>query len=294
MKKENNVHAIKGLLGRILSKRHTLSLALVFIGVVVMAKSPLVSLQQIGMFQNSTTLVVLEDGINPYNIFIKDAVNKHWKTTPFEFISKKEFETRRYDSKYSFLMLMEYVYDKDPGGVSYSYISLVLGDKSRDINNMPELGSIPLLYFDDTNLDYEYALPAIVKFLQIHAKNLEKRRFNIYIRGLSYYNTSGFKDMQLLMNKDKMAPDAYSVEKINTVYPYFVKLLSSSEIKEEIASNPKNALFHFHVGPNQDKGVGKCFEMIFDVNGNLHYYSSRRITNDNQDGFNMRDFRRIR
>jgi len=294
MKKENNVLAIKGLLARILSKRYTLSLALVLIGVVAMARPSLVSQQQIGMFQNSTTCVVLEDGISPYNIYIKNAVNQHWKTTPFEFISKEEFEARRHNSKYSFLMLMEYFYDKDPGGVSYSYISLVLGDKSRDINNMPELGSIPLLYSDDSNLDYEYALPAIVQFLQIHAKNLERRRFNIYIRGLGYYNSSGFKDMQLLMNKDKMAPDAYSVEKINTVYPYFVKLLSSSEIKEEIASNPKNALFHFHVGPNQDKGVGKCFEMIFDVNGNLHYYSSRRITNDNQDGFNMRDFRRIR
>ena len=91
-----------------------------------------------------------------------------------------------------------------------------------------------------------------------------------------------------------MAPDAYSVEKINGVYPYFVKLLSVDEIKEEIASNPKNSLFHFHVGPNQEKAVGRCFEMIFDVDGNLYYFNSRLITNEDKDGFNMKDFKRIR
>jgi len=78
------------------------------------------------------------------------------------------------------------------------------------------------------------------------------------------------------------------------IYPYYVKLLSSSEIKEEIASNPKNTLFHFHVGPNQELGVGQCFEMIFDVYGNLHYYNSRRITNENKDGFTLDDFKKIR
>ena len=40
--------------------------------------------------------------------------------------------------------------------------------------------------------------------------------------------------------------------------------------------------------------AGKCFEMIFDVEGNLYYYNSRKITNDNEDGFNLKDFNHIR
>ena len=293
MKNKNNVHHSKSLWVRIFSKQHVLSLVFVLFGMAAMAKSPLVSQKQIGMFLNTTTCVVLENGLNPYNIFIKDAVEKHWKTTPYEFISKEEFENRRFDSKFSFLMLMKNVYDNDPGGVSYSYISLVLGDKSKDMTNMPELGNIPLHYSSDNSSDYEYAIPAIVKFLQIHAKNIEKKRFIISLMGLSYYNSSGHKDMQLLMNKDKMASDASTIEKINTVYPYFVKLLSSTGIQEEITTNPQNALFHFHVGPNQEVGVGMCFEMIFDVQGNLYYFSSRKITNDNKDGFNLNDFKHI-
>ena len=294
MREKNIVYAIKLLLAKILSLKLTLSLILLIFGFVTMAKSPLASQKQIGMFLNSTTCVVLENGVNPYNAIIKDAVEKYWKATPFEFINETEFEIRRFDTKYSFLVLMKNVYDKDPGGVSYNYISLVMGDKSKNMTNMPELCSIPLLYSDDSSLDYSYAIPAIVKFVQKNAKNLEKKRFLISLSGLSYYNSSGFKEMQLLMDRNSMAPDAYSAEKINSIYPYFVKLLSVMEIQEEIASNPKNALFHLHVGPNQNKGVGKCFEMIFDVEGNLYYYSSRRVTNDNQDGFNMNDFKRIR
>jgi hypothetical protein len=47
------------------------------------------------------------------------------------------------------------------------------------------------------------------------------------------------------------------------------------------------------VGPQKDAGAGKCFEMIFDKDGNMYYYNSRKITNDNPDGFNLKDFNHI-
>ena len=139
----------------------------------------LASKQQIGMFKNSKTCVVLEDGINFYNAYIKDAVQKYWKSTEYEFIDKQEFDKRRSDSKYSFIVLMDGFWDKDPGGVGYNYLSIVLGDASDLLTSMPELCSIPLAYSGDTDTDYEYVIPAIVKFMQIHIKNLEKDRLII-------------------------------------------------------------------------------------------------------------------
>ncbi len=294
MKRQHIAHVIKVLLAGISSKKQTLAIALMLFSGVAIAKSPLASQKQIGMFINSTTCVVLENGTDPYNAFVKDAVQKYWKSTPFEFIDATEFEKRRFDSKYSFLVLMKNVFGMDPGGVSYSYISLVLGDKSMDMTNMPELCSIPLLYSDDGSLNYSYAIPAIVKFVQLHAKNLEKKRFFISLSGLSYYNSSGFQDKELLLLSDNLAPDVNTPEKISNVYPNFVKLLSVAEMRKAIEANPKNALFLLHVGPSKNMGVGKCFEMIFDVEGNLYYYSSRRVTNDDPDGFTLMDFRHIR
>jgi hypothetical protein len=295
MRKTILIHAIKGFMAGTILKIYIFIFALGFFSLGALANPPLASKQQIGMFINSKTCVVLEDGSISYNVYINDAVQKYWKSTEFEFIDQQEFEKRRFDSKYSFLVLMKGAFDKDPGGVSYDYISLVLGDATYDVTNMPELCSIPLSYSDDNNIDYGYAIPAIVKFMQKHVKNLEKKRSLISLHGLKYYNGStGFKDKVLLLNKDMMASDANSPEKIKTVYPYYVKLLTTSEIEAELATNPTNTLFNFHVGPTQNKGAGKCFEMIFDVEGNLYYYNYRKITNDNEDGFNLKDFNHLR
>lgn len=288
------MHPETRVTGRRLSKRYILCFTLGLLCLGVMANPPLASKQQIGMFKNSKTCVVFEDGISFYNAYIKDAVQKYWKSTDYEFIDQKEFEKRRTDAKYSFIVLMNGAYDKDPGGVSYNYINLVLGGISDNLTRMPEFCSLPISYSGDNEADYEYVIPAIVKFIQIHMKNLEKDRFSISLNGLKYYNKTGFKDKVFLLNKDKMASNADSPEKIKTGSPYYVKFLTSAEIQKELTVNPTNTLFHFHVGPPKDAGAGKCFDMLFDVEGNLYYYSSRKITNNNPDGFNLNDFKNIR
>ena len=262
--------------------------------ITVWANPVLASKQQISLFKTTKTCVVMEGGISFYSAAVKDAVQKFWKTTEYEIIDQAEFGKRKTDPKYSFIVLMEGAYDKDPGGVSYSYISLVLGDASGNLTTMPEFCSIPLTYAGDHETDYEYIIPVIIKFMQIHLKNLEKERFPISLNGLKYYNKTGFKDKMLLLNKDKMAPAADSQEKVGKVYPNNFKLLTVSEIQDQIAANPANIIFHFHVGPVGDEGSGKCFEMIFDNGGNMYYYNSRKITNDNPDGFNLNDFNQIR
>jgi hypothetical protein len=295
MRKEILTRQSTGFMPGTILKKYIFIFTIGLFSLGAMASPPLASKQQIGMFINSKTCVVLEDGISSYNVYIKDAIPKYWKSTQFEFIDQQEFEKRRFDSKYSFLVLMKGVFDKDPGGVSYNYMSLVLGNATDNMTKMPEFCSIPISYSNDNNIDYGYVIPSVVKFMQIHVKNLETKRFFISLKGLKYYNgLSRFNDKMLLLNKDKMAPDADSPEKIKPVYPYYVKLLASSEINEELAKNTVNTLFHFHVGPPENTGAGKCFEMIFDGEGNLYYYNSRKITNDNVDGFNLKDFNQMR
>jgi len=295
MKSEDFFNSSKKVdIGSILRK----SIVLIFMGFIFIgsyANPKLASKKQIALFRNTKTCVVLEDGISYYNAYIQDAVVKYWKSTEYEFIDKTEFEKRRSDSKYSFLVLMDYVYDKDPAGVSYNYITLVLGGSPAHLKDMPELCSIPLSYSDDKNTDFEYVIPAVVKFMQKHVKKLESGRFLASIQGLKMYNrNSEFKDKVLLLNKDGMALYVDTPDRIKTVYPYYIKLMSSSEIKEEIALDQKNILFHFHVGPGMSSSAGKCFEMIFDVDGSLYYYNSRKITNKEGDGFNLDDFNNIR
>jgi hypothetical protein len=277
-----------------IGKKHLVILLVGLLSLVTQAGPTLATKQQVGMFKNSKTCVVLDAGVSFYNTPVKDAVQKYWKATEYEFIDQQEFAKRKTDTKYSFIVLMEGLYDKDPGGVSYSYLSLVLGDPSGNLTKMPEFCSVPLFYTGDNDADYEYVIPSVIKLMQIHVKNLEKDRLPISLNGLKYYNKTDFKEKVLLLIKDKMAPNADSQEKIAAVYPNKFKLLSTDEIQKEISASPSNSIFHFHVGPPLGSGAGKCFEMIFDTEGNLYYYNFRKITNDNPDGFNLNDFNHIK
>jgi hypothetical protein len=295
MKTMKSIPMLKSSLVKILFNNKSIFFVLILLSSVALANPPLASTQQIGMFKNSKTCMVLDNSNISYNLFLTDAVKKYWKSTEFEFIDQVEFEKRRFESKYSFLVLMKGVFDKDPSGISYNYMSLVLGDAATEVTNMPEMCSIPISYSDEPNSDNGYAIPAIIQFMQKHAINLEKKRFIISLQGLKYYNhKENFNNKVLLLNKDNLALEVDSPEKIALVYPYYIKLITASQIQEEITANQANMVFNFHVGPTNVSGSGQCFEMIFDVEGNLYYYNYRKITNDNLDGFNLNDFRQIK
>lgn len=277
-------------------KIYRYSLVLIF-GLISLASSAipaLASKEQIASFKNTKTCVVMDDGASFFNAPLREAVEKYWKITEYEIIDRKEFEKRKTDKNYSFILMMEGSFDKDPGGVSYSYISLVLGDQSGSLQKMPEFCSIPLSYAGDNDAEFEYVMPIVIKFMQIHVKNLLKDRLPISLNGLKYYNKTTYKGKTLLLNEDKMAPNADATEKISAVYPYDFKLVSVEAIQEQISENNQDVLFHFHVGPPEGAGAGKCFEILFDSEGNMYYFGSRKITNDNPDGFNIRDFNQIK
>lgn len=269
-------------------------LSFMLISIYAAANPPLATKQQIGMFKNSKTCVVMDAGVNFYNTPLKEAVQKYWKSTDYEIIDQDEFNKRKTNSKYSFLVMMDGAYDKDPGGVSYRYLSLVLGDISGNLTKMPEFCSVPLSYTGDNETDYEYIIPIVIKFMQIHVKNLEKDRLPISLNGLKYYNKTGFNQKVLLLNKEKLASAVDSPEKIKAVIPNKVKLLTTTEIQNEIAAKTPDVLIHFHVGPQPEAGAGRCFEMLFDTDGNLYYYNFRKITNENPDGLNLSDLNNIK
>ncbi|HQH41236.1 MAG TPA: hypothetical protein PK825_05785, partial [Bacteroidales bacterium] len=61
----------------------------------------------IEQFFKTKTLVVLEDNpLMEYNILIQEVMKREWTITPFEVISFKEFEEKRKDPSYSFLVLI--------------------------------------------------------------------------------------------------------------------------------------------------------------------------------------------
>jgi len=258
-------------------------------------RPPIPSTEQMGLFMNSTTCVVLEDGSVSYNIYIKDAVEKHWKITDYEIIDRKEFEERRFKSKYSFLVLVETTFEDDPEGVSYNFLNLLMGGGAAEVEDMPELVSIPLAYDDDPEIDYGYAMPAIIEFVQRNVRFMQSRRLMAKMCGKKYFNRGrDFRDKALLLMDKQMAPDVNTLFSIKEVYPNYVKLVTLEELETTLEEDSENVLFLHHVGPEGNVGAGRCFEMIFDPQGELYYYNYREVTNEKKDGFTKKDLRKIR
>ena len=69
-------------------KKYFLLFSIGLFCITTFANPPLESKQQIGMFKNSKTCVVYENGSIAYNVYIKDAVQKFWKSTEYEFIDQ--------------------------------------------------------------------------------------------------------------------------------------------------------------------------------------------------------------
>ena len=104
------------------------------ISVVSKAQAPFPSADEIKQFMASKTCVVLEDDpFSAYNSFIKDAVKTYWNITPYEFIEVKEFNVRRLNPAYSFIVLTETNFDKDKSGSVFNFINLLQG---KDVSNV--------------------------------------------------------------------------------------------------------------------------------------------------------------
>lgn len=265
------------------------------ISVNASAQAPLATKHQLGLFKNSTTCVVLDNSDAAYNVLVRDAVEKHWNITEFEFIDYDEFEKRREQIKYSFIVLVKGVYDKDPGGVSYDFLSLLMGGGLGEISSMSELASIPVAYNENSSETYGYAIPQIVQFMQKQVRVMEDHRLMISLFGLKYYNFfRNFRDKALLIPEHALAPEINSLYKVKDAYPFYVEVISQTQLEDRISEQPKNTLFLLHVGPEGEERSGKCFEMVFSTDGELYYYRARDITNEDPDGLTGRDLKKMR
>ena len=82
--------------------------------VLLTGQAPFPNKDEIKQFGVSKTCVVLEDDpFSAFNVYIKTAVNSYWKITPFEFIEVREFNVRRLNPKYSFIVLTQTNYEKE-------------------------------------------------------------------------------------------------------------------------------------------------------------------------------------
>ena len=89
--------------------RHLFALLSVFfIPVFLNGQAPFPDSNEMRQFRSSKTCVVLvDDPLSAFNAYVKEAMKEYWKISPYEFISAEEFNVRRINPSYSFIVLTE-------------------------------------------------------------------------------------------------------------------------------------------------------------------------------------------
>lgn len=213
----------------------------------------------------SKTMMVLT-GDKDYDAALKDAAQKYWTVTPFDFISIQEAETQITDNSKSFLFPFLITVTHEHVGANWkdymkikSWLSLINGGQKK-IKSYSDADVIALSGFNYWGDEVEYTASAyrldyMVKGINDGLKiTLDKKLtggaakmpFNV-IDEINKKTVAALKSKTLLVNKDtktSMFNKSQLEEKIfkEAGYPYKYKFVSDAEFKSAMKGNAADVL----------------------------------------------------
>jgi len=270
---------------------------LIFSAVLLRGQAPFPSNEEIKQFNASKTCIVLEDDpFSTYNTAIKEVVKTCWKITPYEFISVREFNVKRLNPAYSFLVIIQTNFEKDKSHGLFNFLNLLQGKNVNTLAEMPEICAIPLSFAGVSDLIYSYKLGAIVSFMQKHAQKITEDPSLTLRKYLKYYNKNipGIKNKTILVEQDDLTPEISTIARIKKIYTNKIEIVTDEEISKAIQNKTPNTVILHKVGPMGARDSGYCFIMLIGTDDSeLYYYSLHLVDRANPNGLLPDDLRRL-
>jgi uncharacterized protein involved in tolerance to divalent cations len=260
-------------------------------------QAPFPSKDEINQFAASKTCIVLEDDpFSAYNTFIKEEVKSFWTVTPYEFIEVSEFNVRRVNPAYSFIVLTQTNFEKDKANGLFNFINLLQGKKVGKLGEMPEICAIPLSYAGEEDIEYGYKLGAILSFMQQHARMIIEDPSLTGRKYLKYYNKNvpSVSSKTILVKQEDLSPEISTIDKIKAIYPYKIEIVSEEEIVKAIETKAPGTVILHKVGPTGDARSGYCFKMLIGTDdADMYYYNQHVISDTRPNGLLTEDLKRL-
>lgn len=276
-------------------RKNILLLALLCIPFITKAQAKFATSDQIAAFFNTKTLLVLdEDPFSPGNIELEDAFKKFWKVTPYEIIKMEEFESKRKNPAFSFVMISQASYSERDQVTNITLLNFILGGKATSFTAMPDLGSVPLSLREEDEESYDYLIPVLVQFIQSQIRYMNNNPGAEFKNMPDYYNTftKDIKTKELWIPQSALTADVNTTEKIKAVYPYKVKITTTEEIEKAIEQRMENVLVTHIVGPSSGATQGKCWKMVLSAKDGKCFYAAEHFVNeDRPTGLLEKDFK---
>jgi hypothetical protein len=274
-----------------------LSLVILCYSGLLIGQSYVPSHEDIMAFFTTKTLVVLEDNpLMEYNSIIKSVMQQEWNITEYDFISDKEFNEKRMDPQYSFIYMSQVTFESDKTDAAYRFLHVSLGGDYYRLNEMPDLASVPLAYFNVEEERYAYKLAILVRFMQNHIQLIRNHPEIVSANVFKHYNDNikDIHDKTLYLLQDELAPEVNSEARIRKIYPYKFRIVKMDEIEQAIQDCDPDVVFLHKVGPEGTKMDARCYKVIIGVaDANFYYFNYHKISSKNPDGFLESDFKNL-
>lgn len=265
--------------------------------VLAPGQAPFPDKNEIKQFEASKTCVVLEDNpFSSYNSYIRKAVDEYWKITPFEYISVFDFNVRRLNPAYSFIVLTQTNFDKDKSHGLYNFINLVQGKNVNKLGEMPEICAVPLSFAGVEDSEYSYKLGPILSFMQKHASMISEDPSLTLRKYLKYYNKNipDIKKKTILVEEEDLTPGVATIDRIRAIYNYSIEIVTREDMIKAIENKDPDTVILHKVGPRGDRYSGYCFIMLLGINDSeLYYYNLHMVDNANPNGLLPEDLKRL-
>lgn len=248
-------------------------------------------------FTKTRTLVVMDPNpMSDFNFKIQEVMKRHWTVTPFDFITEAEFERKKDDPSYSFLLTTTVTFEVDKTKARYTFLSLLMGESDAKVRDMPDLISIPLSYVRVEETSYAYKMDAFVRFIQDHVRLMQQDPSLIAKNPLKYYNknTKSLAGKTLLVRKEDLQNTVDSEAKIKKVYPHKVKVVGEEEIMEAIERQDPDVVFLHKVGPEGGNFKARCYKIIIGAaDSQFYYFDYHTISKSTPDRLLLKDLKNM-
>jgi len=248
------------------------------------------------LFETKTLVVRNQNPLNMSDGELRKVMEQEWTITEWEMIPYSEFEEKRQDPQYSFLFLTTVIFEKDKLQAKYKFLNLSMGGDYFNLNQMPDLASVPVSYGNVEDESYVYKLGILVRFIQKHILNIHEHPELISSNIFKHYNDN-MKDVKtktLYLLPEEMAKDVNSSARIQEIYPHPFKLVEKSNIQEAIQSKDEEVVFLHKVGPEGTRLDARCYKILIGANNaSFYYFDYHMINAKNPDGFLSKDLKKI-
>jgi hypothetical protein len=274
-----------------------ISFVLLSATIILNGQAPFPNKEEIKQFTESKTCIVLEeDQMSTFNTYIKEAIKEFWTITPYEFIEVKDFNVRRLNPAFSFIVLTQTNFERDKSGALYNFINLLQGKSGSKLGEMPEICAVPLSFASEDDLEYGYKLGAILLFMQKHAAMISDDPTLTGRKYLKYYNKNipEVANKTILVKQEDLSPDISTIEKIKTLYHNKIEIVPEEDIMKAIADKTPATLILHKVGPVGDEHSGYCFKMLIGTDdSDMYYYHQHLVDKSNPNGLLPADLKRL-